>query len=152
MLRTDVSIRQATPADAETIARFNERLAVESEGHHLDPATIRAGVASALADETRALYFVAEINGQVVGQTLVTFEWSDWRNGFLWWLGSVYVLPEFRRRGIFRALARAVEGAARQAGSVGLRLYVRHENVRAQKTYVKLGWTDAHYRVMERIF
>ncbi len=147
-----ILVRRAVPADADVIADFNSRMALETEDHRLDPSTISAGVRAALADEKRALYFVAEVDGRVVGQTLVTFEWSDWRNGFLWWFGSVYVLPEHRGRGVFRAIHDRIEREARAAGGVGLRLYVWNANARAQATYAKLGWTDANYRVMERMF
>jgi GNAT superfamily N-acetyltransferase len=147
-----IQVRRATPADALFVTDFNIRLALETENHRLDEDTVAAGVRAALADENRALYFVAQVGGRVVGQTLVTFEWSDWRNGFLWWFGSVYVEPAFRGRGVFRALATHIEEAARAAGSVGLRLYVWNENARAQATYAKLGWTDGNYKVMERMF
>jgi len=149
---SDLRIRRATPADAAVVTDFNVRMALETEDHRLDPDTVAKGVHAALADESRALYFVAETGGRVVGQTLVTFEWSDWRNGFLWWFGSVYVHPDFRGRGVFRALAAHIEQAARDAGSVGLRLYVWNQNARAQATYAKLGWTDGNYKVMERMF
>ena len=149
---SNIHVRRADLRDAEVVAAFNVAMALETENHRLDPSTVAAGVRAALADENRALYFVAEIDGRVVGQTLVTFEWSDWRNGFLWWFGSVYVAPEFRARGVFRALHEHIEHAARAAGSVGLRLYVWNENTRAQTTYGKLGWTDGNYKVMERMF
>ena len=147
---SDIAIRRATPADAAVLTDFNVRMALETEDHVLDPAVVGPGVLAALGDESRALYFVAEIGGRVVGQTLITFEWSDWRNGFLWWFGSVYVHEGFRGRGVFRALATHIEQAARDAGSVGLRLYVWNQNARAQATYAKLGWTDGNYKVMER--
>src|SRR5207247_700420 len=131
---------------------FNIAMALETENHRLDADVVAAGVRAALTDENRALYFVAEIDGRVVGQTLITFEWSDWRNGFLWWFGSVYVEPAMRGLGVFKALHAAVERAARDAGSVGLRLYVWNENARAQTTYAALGWTDGNYKVMERMF
>lgn len=149
---TEIHVRRATPADAAVVTDFNVRMALETEDHVLDPAVVGPGVLAALSDETRALYFVAEVGGRVAGQTLVTFEWSDWRNGFLWWFGSVFVEPEFRGRGVFRALATHIERAARDAKSVGLRLYVWNQNARAQATYAKLGWTDGNYKVMERMF
>lgn len=149
---SEISIRRATPADAAVVADFNVRLARETEEHDLDEAAIGPGVRTALSDATKCLYFVAESGGRVVGQTMVTFEWSDWRNGDIWWLQSVYVDPAFRGRGVFRALHGAVEQAAREAGSIGLRLYVWNQNARAQATYAKLGWTDGNYKVMERMF
>jgi ribosomal protein S18 acetylase RimI-like enzyme len=148
----EIHVRRGTPADAAVVADFNIRMALETESHVLDPDTVDKGVLAALSDENRALYFVAEINGRVVGQTMVTHEWSDWRNGDVWWLQSVYVHPDSRGRGVFRALHAEVERSARAARAVGLRLYVWNENVRAQATYGKLGWVDGNYRVMERMF
>ena len=149
---TQIHVRRAVPADADVLAGFNIAMALETEDHVLDPAVIGPGVRTAIADEGRALYFVAEVGGRVVGQTMVTFEWSDWRNGDVWWLQSVYVEPAFRARGVFKSLHAAVERAAREAGSVGLRLYVWNQNARAQATYGRLGWADANYKVMERMF
>jgi ribosomal protein S18 acetylase RimI-like enzyme len=149
---TDIHVRRATPADAATVAGFNIEMARETEDHILDPGVIGPGVRTAVSDATKCLYFVAEIAGRVVGQTMVTFEWSDWRNGDVWWLQSVYVHPDFRARGVFRALHAEVERSAREARAVGLRLYVWNANARAQATYAKLGWADANYKVMERMF
>ena len=98
------TVRAATPADAPLVIEFNRRLAEESEGKTLDPAVLGPGVRAALADPRKALYFLAEAEGSVAGQMMVTYEWSDWRNGWLWWIQSVYVRPEARRRGVFRAL------------------------------------------------
>ena len=122
-------LRRAVPADAPTIVEFNLRLAQESEGKTLDPATLAPGVAAGLADENKALYFVAEDNSAIVGQLMLTREWSDWRNGWIWWIQSVYVRAEFRRRGVFRALYQHVHGlAVADPGVIGLRLYVEHNN------------------------
>ncbi len=145
-------IRSATPADAEVVAEFNRRLALESEQRHLDPVVLAAGVARALADPERARYFVAEEGGEVVGQLMLTREWSDWRNRWLWWLQSVYVRADARRRGVFRALFEHVEQLVRQDPEVlGLRLYVEHENKVAQETYARLGMTNAGYLVLEKL-
>jgi ribosomal protein S18 acetylase RimI-like enzyme len=144
-------IRRATPGDLEMVVDFNRRLAEESEGKMLDIAVLTAGVAQALADPQKALYFLAEDAGRVMGQTMITTEWSDWRNGWFWWIQSVYVRPEARRRGVFRALFEHVSRAARQDSSViGLRLYVDHENYAAQETYRRLGMIDAGYFVLEK--
>jgi ribosomal protein S18 acetylase RimI-like enzyme len=146
-----VTIRRATPADADVVADFNRRLAAESEGKELDGATLAAGVAAGLADPARALYFVAEENGRVVGQTMVTFEWSDWRNGWIWWIQSVYVRPEARRRGVFRSLFQHIQQTAHQDPKVvALRLYVEQNNHPAQKTYLTLGMRPAGYFVLEK--
>jgi GNAT superfamily N-acetyltransferase len=145
-----LAVRAATPADAPFIVEFSRLLAEESEGKALDPALLAAGVAAGLADPPKALYFVAEEGGRVLGQVMVTFEWSDWRNGWFWWIQSVYVRPEARRRGVFRALFEHVAGAARANPEViGLRLYVEEENRPAQETYARLGLSPTTYRVME---
>ena len=146
------TIRRGTPADAPTVAAFNIHMAKETEDHDLDPAVIRPGVEAALADPARSLYFVAEEGGRLLGQTMVTYEWSDWRNGFLWWIQSVYVAPDARERGVFKALHARVVEEARAAGAVGIRLYVFEENARAREVYRRLGMTDARYRVIERMF
>src|SRR5262249_17483274 len=148
----DVKVRRATPMDAGVVANFNCRLAMESEGKTLDPNPLAAGVAAGLADPKKALYFVAEADGVIVGQTMVTFEWSDWRNGWSWWMQSVYVVAEARRQGVFSALYRHVVETARCDGEViGLRLYVEDNNQPAQQTYYNLGMRRAGYFVLEKI-
>ncbi len=153
MSRAPLCIRDATPDDGPVIAGFNSRLAAETEGGPLDAAVIRRGVARILADDSLGRYWVAELAGGIVGQIMVTSEWSDWRNGELWWLQSVYVHPAHRRDGVFTALYRHVEALARQSADVvGIRLYVEKGNARAQQVYGKLGMTMTDYRVMQVIF
>jgi GNAT superfamily N-acetyltransferase len=145
------TIRRATPADAALIAEFNTLLAAESEDVVLAPEKIAAGVAAVLADPLKGLYYLAEEGGQVVGQMGVTYEYSDWRDGWWWWIQSVYVRPRHRRQGVFRALYEHVEGQARADPTVvGLRLYVEHENDVARQTYQRLGLTQTGYLVMEK--
>lgn len=146
------TIRRARPDDATVVTRFNIALAKETEDHALDPAVIGPGVAAALADPAKALYFVAEDGGRIVGQTMVTWEWSDWRNGFLWWIQSVYVEPGHRETGVFKSLHARVREEARRAGAVGIRLYVFDGNTRAQAVYARLGMKDGRYRVLEEMF
>jgi len=146
------TIRRGVPADAPTIVRFNVLLAAETEDHRLDPAVLGPGVAAVLADPAKGLYFVAESEGRVVGQTMVTFEWSDWRNGMLWWIQSVYVEAAAREGGVFKALHARVVEEARRAGAVGIRLYVFDGNERARKVYARLGMRDARYRVLEQLW
>lgn len=149
----DLTIRNADPADADVIADFNARLAEESEGKKLAHDRLRHGVAAALGDPARARYFLACRGTAVVGQLMITTEWSDWRNGWFWWIQSVYVVPEERRRGVFRALYEHVEQLARgDGGIVGLRLYVEQENRRAQEVYRRLGMKPPGYFVLERSF
>jgi ribosomal protein S18 acetylase RimI-like enzyme len=148
-----LTLRRATPADAAVIAEFNRRLAHETEGKSLDDVILSAGVAAVLADSSRGLYFVAERDGAVLGQLMITTEWSDWRNGWIWWIQSVYVRQDARRLGVFRALYQHVEAAARaNAQVVGLRLYVEHDNHAAQQTYLGLGMERTGYLVLERCF
>jgi ribosomal protein S18 acetylase RimI-like enzyme len=151
-MNPEIQVRDARPADLATVVDFNCRLAAETEAKTLDRAIVTPGVAAALADRNKGRYFVAEIAGQVVGQLMVTYEWSDWRNGNIWWLQSVYVLAEHRRAGVFKRLMEhlaAVQTADPEA--IGLRLYVDDENRAAQATYLRLGFELGHYRVMERL-
>jgi GNAT superfamily N-acetyltransferase len=151
MQETELKIRRATVDDAEIVAEYNVRLALETEGTALDRAVLLPGVQAALADANKALYFLAEMEGDVVGQCMVTYEWSDWRNGPLWWFQSVYVRADWRRRGIFRALFEHVLAEGKAAGAVGVRLYAHSENTNALATYQSLGMNSTHYIVLERI-
>ena len=146
-----LSIRRAVPADAPLIVEFNRLLAQESEGKTLDPVLLGRGVAAGLADPRKSIYFVAEEDGAAIGQIMFTTEWSDWRNGWFWWIQSVYVRRESRRRGVFRALFEHVQQTARADPEViGLRLYVERENHIAQETYRSMGMEAAGYVVFER--
>jgi ribosomal protein S18 acetylase RimI-like enzyme len=146
-------IRRARTDDAETIASFNDGIARETEHRSLDPAVINPGVADVLGDPAKGQYWVAEHDGKIVGQIMVTYEWSDWRNGTMWWIQSVYVHPDHRRRGVFSDLYRHVESLARKEPQVcGLRLYVEEQNVHAQATYHSLGMHKPGYLVMQTVF
>ncbi len=132
------------------IVEFNLRLALETEQLRLDPALVQAGVTALLADLAKGVYYVAECGGKVVGQVMLTYEWSDWRNGNLWWLQSVYVEEAHRQQGVFRALFKFVESAARRQRDVrGLRLYMHGENTRARCSYEKLGMHHTPYEVFD---
>jgi GNAT superfamily N-acetyltransferase len=145
-----VEIRKAGPADASVVTGFNAQLALETEGRLLDPGLLDAGVAAVLADSTRGIYWLAEVNRQVVGQLLITTEWSDWRNGWLWWIQSVFVKPEWRGRGVFQALYHFIEEqAAARPDTCGLRLYVDEENSRAKTAYEHLRHEETHYELFE---
>lgn len=150
MNHAPIQIRAARPDDLDTIVRFNQALARETENKTLVDAVIREGVRTLLAEVRRGQYFIAEVGGVVAGQTMVTYEWSDWRNGDFWWIQSVYVAPEFRRCGVFRALHGHVREAARQCGGVcGLRLYVYEQNARAMEAYLTLGMERTEYLMFE---
>jgi ribosomal protein S18 acetylase RimI-like enzyme len=144
------TIRRATPQDAAIVIEFNRLLAEESEGKTLDLKLLSAGVEKALADPAKAVYFLAEEQGKVVGQLSFTTEWSDWRNGWIWWIQSVYVRPEARRRGVLRSLyAHIHETAKEDPDVIGLRLYVERDNARAQNTYLEIGMVWTSYLVMQ---
>ena len=143
-----LSIRRATPADAAVVARFNAALAWESEHKRLDPGVLAAGVAAVLADPAKGFYVLAERGGAVVGQVMVTFEWSDWRNGWYWWVQSVYVVEPARRGGVFRALFDHLKAAAlADPAVIGLRLYVERDNRRAARTYAAMGMSEEPYHL-----
>lgn len=145
-----VSIRLAAGGDAETIARFNQAMAQETEQRALDWERLCRGVEAVLEDPSKGRYWVAELDGRIVGQLLITYEWSDWRNGTFWWIQSVYIDPAFRGRGVFRALYEHVARQAREEPDVcGLRLYVEQDNWRAQSAYERLGMRPAPYRIYE---
>ena len=149
----NLRVRLAEPNDRDIVADFNCRLALESENKPLDRATIHAGVAALLADPRKGRYFVACLGLRVIGQLMHTFEWSDWRNGEIWWLQSVYVVPEFRRQGVFRRLfGHLLNEAQADPNVVGLRLYVERDNQNAHETYQSMGLDPAGYFVMERLF
>ena len=149
----NLNIRDANSGDQNCIADFNSQIAVETEGRELDQAIVGPGVERLLADSSMGRYWIAEKDGRIVGQIMVTYEWSDWRNGRLWWIQSVYVHADYRRQGVYTALYRHVESLARSEPDVtGLRLYVENDNKRAQRTYESLGMVDPGYKVMESIF
>src|SRR5262245_29085870 len=132
-------VRAASPADLHFIVEANRTLAEETEGVRLDVESLRAGVTALLDARAPGRYWIAERDGQAVGQLLITFEWSDWRNRMVWWIQSVYVVPAARRHGIFRSLYEHARDEALAAGAAGLRLYVDVTNTRAQAVYEAMG-------------
>lgn len=143
------TLRPARPADVPALVEHNRLLALESESLVLDPTVLRLGVAAAVECPDKGRYFLAEEAQQVVGQLMVTREWSDWRNGWMWWIQSVYVREGYRNRGLFRCLFEHVRHEAAKEGAVGLRLYVEKDNVAAQKVYLRLGMVQSDYFVFE---
>ncbi len=144
-----ITIRKANVADAATIIDFQQKMAWETERMTLVPEIISKGVTGVFKDLSRGQYYVAEISGRIVASLLITFEWSDWRNSNVWWFQSVYVLPEYRRTGIFRNMYSFVKDEADKNKVAGLRLYVELNNVRARKTYEALGMSSEHYTMYE---
>lgn len=144
-----LALRPATLADLATLADWNQAMARETEARELPRATLEAGIAALLRDPTKGFYLVAEREGLVVGQLMITYEWSDWRNATFWWIQSVHVAVEHRRTGVYTALHREIERRAREAGACGLRLYVERDNARAQATYEHLGMSRSRYELYE---
>lgn len=145
-------VRVAERGDIANIAAWNVAMAWETEQKRIDPALLERGVSAVFDEPRRGFYLVAERDGVPVGCLLVTYEWSDWRCGDFWWIQSVYVVAEARRGGVFRYMYEAVEQRAREAGAVGLRLYVETENQRAQGTYAGLGMERCHYFMYEAMW
>jgi len=143
-------VRNAGLEDAEALARFNVLLARESEDVELEYATVLQGVRTLLLDERKGFYLVALEKGAIVGQVMVTFEWSDWRNRNTWWLQSVYVDKAWRKKGVFRELYEELWVRAAKEGVGVLKLYAHEANRRALEVYRRLGMEKAPYRVMQR--
>lgn len=149
----NIRLRAAQVSDIERIAAFNAAMALETENKVLDLAILRAGVAAVFAEPAHGFYRVVEIDGQVVAACLITYEWSDWRNGRWWWLQSVYVQPAHRGNGLFSTLYRQLRAeAAGTPGVCGLRLYVESDNARAQRVYAALGMHEESYRLLQDSF
>jgi GNAT superfamily N-acetyltransferase len=148
-----IRVREARRSDAEFLIECNAAMALETEHKTLDRAVLTRGTHAVFEDPRRGFYLVAERGDVSVGCLLITFEWSDWRDGEWWWFQSVYVVPRARRSGIFRALYAEVERRARAAPHViGLRLYVERDNAHAQRTYISLGMEEEPYRMFRRGF
>ena len=150
-----LTVRDARLSDAPTIVQFNVRLAAESEDVRLDAAVVTCGVDKLLRDASLGRYFVAEDasqEGRLVGQVMVTYEWSDWRDGLFWWIQSVFVAEDARERRVFSTLHDHVRAEAARAGAIGLRLYVHDGNVRAHEVYRRRDMHDSGYRVLEELF
>ncbi|MEQ8861394.1 MAG: GNAT family N-acetyltransferase [Pseudomonadales bacterium] len=148
-----IQIRPASDEEAGLLVEFNRAMAAESEDKGLDVDTLRRGVDYLLGHPAEGFYLLAECDGEVAGTLMVTYEWSDWRAGRFWWIQSVYVRPEHRRRGVYRALHRHVRDLATlDEQACGLRLYVERDNRGAMATYRNLGMEETHYRLYEEEF
>jgi ribosomal protein S18 acetylase RimI-like enzyme len=147
-----IRIRLATREDAQALMRFNSALALETERKELFPEVLTAGVRHLLNHPGSGLDVIAETGAEVAGSLMITTEWSDWRNGNFWWIQSVYVRPEFRRRGVYRRLYRYLQELASKDPAVcGFRLYVERDNHRAQATYRAAGMAETHYLLFEEL-
>ena len=145
-----MKIRQAIKTDSNSIVKFQLAMALETEQLELDEPTVVKGVAAVMADASKGNYYVAEVNGQVVGSLMTTFEWSDWRNGTVLWIQSVYVQPEYRKRSVFSALYKYIrEMVAANIELRGIRLYADKTNTSAHGVYEHLGMSAEHYQMFE---
>jgi GNAT superfamily N-acetyltransferase len=143
-------VRKAKPEDLNSILEFQLAMARETEGIELEQETLKNGVTAVLKDSSKGQYYVAKKNGKVIGSLLTTFEWSDWRNGTVLWIQSVYVVPEFRRKGVYSKLYGYVKSRVLENHDLkGIRLYADKSNEGAHKVYQKLGMTPDHYVTFE---
>jgi GNAT superfamily N-acetyltransferase len=144
-----LDIRRAKSADLESLVSFAVAEAKEAEGVKKDSERVRQGVTTALNDDSIARYWVLEKNNTgVIGSVSIVKEWSDWNSGYYWWIQNMYILPEFRGKGLMQQLIQALKDAARNEGALELRLYVHKNNAQAVSAYQKVGFFDADYRIM----
>lgn len=151
----EISIRIGNDRDTSGLVSFNQAMALETEAKELDLKLLTAGVENLLKNSQQGFYVVAEVSSaahvELAGSLMVTYEWSDWRNGHFWWIQSVYIKPDYRRRGIYRRLYQFVKEMAAAQDVCGFRLYVEKENRVAQQTYEKLGMAESHYVMYEEL-
>ncbi|SVB18652.1 uncharacterized protein METZ01_LOCUS171506 [marine metagenome] len=147
---TDIFVREAEQSDVSTLIEYNLSLADETESISLDKNILRLGIEKAL-ELNDCRYLAAELDNKIVGQTMVTSEWSDWRNGVIWWMQSVYVNPDYRKRGVFQSILKYIENLAEKTPEVkALRLYVMDDNQIARRAYQNLGIKNSSYLVYEK--
>lgn len=145
-----MKVRTATIKDLETLVDFQVAMARETEGIDLQLETVEKGVKAVLNDPAKGKYYIAEINNKVVSSLLTTFEWSDWRNGTVLWIQSVYVMPQYRRRGVYRRMYSHIKTMVLSSDNLnGIRLYADKSNLPAHKTYINLGMNQDHYITFE---
>ena len=149
----EIVVRQATLDDSMILSQFNMSMAEETEGRQLDQTTVNAGVKQLFRDSRQGFYLMAEVGGSARGSLMITYEWSDWRNGLFWWIQSVYVVPTARRSGVFTALYQYVKKMAQDDNAAcGLRLYMEKDNLPARAVYMAMGMDTTPYQVFEDLF
>lgn len=145
-----MNIKIANTSDAASLVEFNQAMAFETEGKRLDDEKIASGVAAVFGDANKGFYVVAEDENGIVGGLMVTYEWSDWRNAWFWWIQSVFIRPEARGQKLYSKMYDFVKARAAEAGNVcGFRLYVENDNIHAQKVYDAVGMKASHYLMYE---
>ena len=135
--------------DIDTIVQFQADMAMESEGCVLDKEKVTKGVTAAMLDDSKGIYWVAKYEGRTIGSLMITREWSDWNNEWYWWIQSVYVTPEYRKQGVYKAMYQKVKDAAKENNVSQIRLYADKTNLSAQKAYQSLGMHESHYLMFE---
>ena len=151
-MNNEILIRIAKKDDAPALVEFNQAMALETEGKRLETNILQSGVEAVFDDDKKGFYVVAESENKIIGGLMITFEWSDWRDTWFWWIQSVYILPEGRGRKIYSRLYDFVKEKARARGDVcGIRLYVEKENEHAQKVYEKVGMEKSYYLMYEEM-
>lgn len=145
----NIVITRGEPDDIESIVRFQADMAMESEGTTLDNDKLTKGVTAATNDESKGIYLVARAGGKPIGSLMLTREWSDWNNQWYWWIQSVYVMPEYRKKGVYKAMYATLKQMARENGVAQIRLYADKANLSAQQVYRRLGMEESHYLMFE---
>lgn len=149
MKNPDYTIVRGEVDDIESIVQFQAKMAMESEGTTLDLEKVAKGVTAAMNDESKGIYWVAKVNGKAIGSLMVTREWSDWNNEWYWWIQSVFVLPDYRKHGVYKAMYSTLKEVAKENKVSQIRLYVDKTNHPAQQVYQRLGMHESHYLMYE---
>ena len=149
MKNPDYTIVRGEVDDIESIVQFQAKMAMESEGTTLDLGKVTKGVTAAMNDESKGIYWVAKVNGKAIGSLMVTREWSDWNNEWYWWIQSVFVLPDYRKHGVYKAMYSTLKEVAKENKVSQIRLYVDKTNHPAQQVYQRLGMHESHYLMYE---
>ena len=145
----DFIIVRGEVCDIDSIVQFQVDMAMESEGCALNKEKVTIGVTAAMLDDSKGIYWVAKIEGKIIGSLMLTREWSDWNNEWYWWIQSVYVTPEYRKQGVYKAMYLKVKDAAKENNVSQIRLYVEKTNLSAQKVYQNDGMHESHYLMFE---
>lgn len=142
-------IARGRVCDIESIVQFQMDMAMESEGTILDKGKVTKGVTAAMNDDMKGIYWVAKADGKAIGSLMLTREWSDWNNEWYWWIQSVYVIPEYRNHGVYKAMYATLKDAAKESNVSQIRLYVDKTNHSAQTVYQRAGMQESHYLMFE---
>ena len=145
----DAQIRKAVIDDIDSLIEFSFEEAKEAEGLTRVPDTLRAGITAALNDSSKAIYWViADENDKPFGNVSALKEWSDWNDGYYWWIQSMFISTRYRGKGYLKLLINAVESEMKRENGLELRLYVHKDNKVAIRAYEKVGFVISNYDVM----